>query len=55
MEKILSVFIDILKLMEKALIDTKADSKEFTGTIDCGLMPTFTDQLTNNVNKVFRR
>ena len=34
--------IDILKLMEKALIDTKADSKEFTGTIDCGLMPTFT-------------
>ncbi len=34
--------LDILKLMEKALIDTKSSTEKFTGTIDCGLMPTFT-------------
>ena len=34
--------LDILRLMEKALIDTKSSSDGFTGNIDCGLMPTFT-------------
>ena len=34
--------LDILRLMEKALIDTKSTPEGFTGNIDCGLMPTFT-------------
>lgn len=34
--------LDILKLMEKALIDVKNDTKELSGTFNCGLMPTFT-------------
>ena len=34
--------LDILKLMEKALIDVRAEEKELTGTFNCGLMPTFT-------------
>ena len=31
--------LDILKLMEKALIDVRAEEKELTGTFNCGLMP----------------
>ncbi|MGY9059019.1 MAG: LysR family transcriptional regulator [Candidatus Puniceispirillales bacterium] len=34
--------IDILKLMEKALIEVKSNTKELTGSFNCGLMPTFT-------------
>jgi LysR family nitrogen assimilation transcriptional regulator len=34
--------IDILKLMEKALIKVKSNTKELTGSFNCGLMPTFT-------------
>ena len=34
--------LDILKLMEKALIEVKNDTEELTGTFNCGLMPTFT-------------
>ena len=34
--------LDILRLMEKALIDVKSDSTELTGSFNCGLMPTFT-------------
>ncbi len=34
--------IDILKLMEKALISTKEKKEELSGLIECGLMPTFT-------------
>jgi len=34
--------LDVLKLMEKALIDVRAEEKELTGTFNCGLMPTFT-------------
>ena len=34
--------IDILKLMEKALIAVKSNAKELTGSFNCGLMPTFT-------------
>ena len=34
--------LDILKLMEKALIDVRSEEKELTGTFNCGLMPTFT-------------
>lgn len=34
--------LDILKLMEKALIDAKSESQELVGAFNCGLMPTFT-------------
>lgn len=34
--------LDILKLMEKALIDVRTDENELNGTFNCGLMPTFT-------------
>ena len=34
--------LDILMLMEKALIDVKNDTKDLSGTFNCGLMPTFT-------------
>ena len=34
--------IDILKLMEKALIEVKSNTKELTGSFNCGLMPTVT-------------
>ena len=34
--------LDILKLMEKALINTQEESLQLTGLIECGLMPTFT-------------
>ena len=44
--------IDILKLMEKALINTKEEKKELTGLIECGLMPTFTrSALPNTLSK----
>ena len=34
--------LDILSLMDKALIDAKTDTKDLSGTFNCGLMPTFT-------------
>ena len=34
--------LDILKLMEKALLNTKDETRELKGLIECGLMPTFT-------------
>jgi len=44
--------IEILKLMEKALINTKKERKELTGLIECGLMPTFTrSALPNTLSK----
>ena len=34
--------LEILSLMDKALIDAKTETKDLTGTFNCGLMPTFT-------------
>ena len=34
--------LKILSLMDKALIDAKTDTKDLSGTFNCGLMPTFT-------------
>ena len=34
--------LEILSLMDKALIDAKTDTEELSGTFNCGLMPTFT-------------
>ena len=34
--------LEILSLMDKALIDAKTDTKDLSGTFNCGLMPTFT-------------
>ena len=34
--------LDILSLMDKALIDAKTETKDLSGTFNCGLMPTFT-------------
>jgi len=34
--------LEILSLMDKALIDAKTDTKDRSGTFNCGLMPTFT-------------
>ncbi|MDC6451596.1 LysR family transcriptional regulator [Alphaproteobacteria bacterium] len=34
--------LQILSLMEKAVIDAKTETKEPSGTLNCGLMPTFT-------------
>ncbi len=34
--------LDILSLMDKALIDVKTETKDLSGTFNCGLMPTFT-------------
>ena len=34
--------LQILSLMEKAVIDAKTEAKEPSGTFNCGLMPTFT-------------
>ena len=34
--------LEILSLMDKALIDAKTDNKDLSGTFNCGLMPTFT-------------
>tara|TARA_B100000768_G_scaffold40006_1_gene38928 strand:- start:6197 stop:7129 length:933 start_codon:yes stop_codon:yes gene_type:complete len=45
--------LDILKLMEKALIDAKSDTKELVGTFNCGLMPTFTRSALPNTLSQF--
>ena len=45
--------IDILKLMEKALINTKEEKKELAGLIECGLMPTFTRSALPNTLTTF--
>ena len=38
--------------MEKALIDVKSNTKELTGSFNCGLMPTFTrSALPNTLSK----
>ena len=34
--------LEILSLMDKALIDAKTDTEDLSGTFNCGLMPTFT-------------
>jgi len=34
--------LEILSLMDKALINAKTDNKDLSGTFNCGLMPTFT-------------
>ena len=34
--------LEILSLMEKAVIEAKTDNKEISGICNCGLMPTFT-------------
>ena len=34
--------LEILSLMDKALIDAKTDIEDLSGTFNCGLMPTFT-------------
>ena len=34
--------LEILSLMDKALIDTKTNKENISGTFNCGLMPTFT-------------
>jgi len=34
--------LEILSLMDKALIDAKTETQDLTGTFNCGLMPTFT-------------
>lgn len=34
--------LEILSLMDKALIDAKTDTENLSGTFNCGLMPTFT-------------
>ena len=34
--------LEILSLMDKALINAKTDTKDLSGTFNCGLMPTFT-------------
>lgn len=34
--------LEILSLMDKALIDAKTDTIDLSGTFNCGLMPTFT-------------
>jgi len=34
--------LEILSLMDKALSDAKTDTKDLSGTFNCGLMPTFT-------------
>ena len=34
--------LEILSLMDKALIDAKTNNKDLSGTFNCGLMPTFT-------------
>ena len=34
--------LEILSLMDKALIDAKTDTADLSGTFNCGLMPTFT-------------
>ena len=34
--------LEILSLMDKALIDAKTDNEDLSGTFNCGLMPTFT-------------
>ena len=34
--------LEILSLMDKALIDAKTNTKDLSGTFNCGLMPTFT-------------
>jgi DNA-binding transcriptional LysR family regulator len=45
--------LDILKLMEKALIDAKSDTEELVGTFNCGLMPTFTRSALPNTLSQF--
>ena len=34
--------LEILSLIDKALIDAKTDTEDLSGTFNCGLMPTFT-------------
>ena len=34
--------LEILSLMDKALIDAKTETEDLSGTFNCGLMPTFT-------------
>ena len=44
--------LDILKLMERALINTQEENTELKGLIECGLMPTFTrSALPNTLSK----